>query len=326
MFNDYVEKRGAGYLESAMQKPKFLENVGKFNHKWVKNPKTRLILEKDSRYEYLLSVFIANLRKPKFASGLLNEAVANRFNSKIEELDKAIGDDWSFLEFSTIVKEEQSEPVITKADPDYVKAVHLLTKVFDPERKFVIGKSPINVIVINGGLLTNRIKEEADRLLTTTKTKTILVHAEDMHDRFIGANKDSIEKIIARFVVDNADLFEGYVLIDRLSMSAILSKLRPKYEPLSIHCESDTSSLQKELDGMSAIYSHPTGLMKSIKISMIKDINRKQYLKSIENDSYKDFCKLSPVAIHPYYKEIKSSFDKYTYNWYISKEILNNND
>ena len=90
IFNDYVDKRGKDYLESNMEKPKFLSKVGKLNKRLIKNPKTRMLIEKDSQYEYLLSVFIANLRKPKFASGLLNESVVNRFNSKIEEIDKAM--------------------------------------------------------------------------------------------------------------------------------------------------------------------------------------------------------------------------------------------
>lgn len=326
IFNDYVDKRGKEYLESNMEKPKFLSKAGKFNKRLVKNPKTRMLIEKDSQYEYLLSVFLANLRKPKFTSGLLTESVVNRFNSKIEEIDKAIGDDYSFLEFTTIIKEEKEEycdacdRVKSKcvcekksSEPDYVKAVHMLSKFFDPERTVNVGKEPINVLVVNAGLLTNRIIEEAERLVSTNKHKCILIHSENLRDRYFGADKNNIEKILARFVSEHDDLFTGYYTIDRPILSQIINKLRPKYEPMIIHAEFDVTSLQKELDGTSAIYSSPSGLMKSIRVSSIKDLRRKSLLGALENDVYKDFCKLTPECVHPYWKDIKSSFDKYTY-------------
>jgi hypothetical protein len=314
IFNDYVEVRGKEYLESAMEKPKFLDKAGKFNTRLIKNPKTRMLVEKDRRYEYLLSVFLANFRKPKFASGLLNESTVNRFNSKIEELDKVIGDDYSFLEFSTIIKEEKEETIKPeKAEPDYAKAVHLLTKFFDPERNIEVGKEPVNVIVFNGGLLTNRILEEAERLKAANKNKCILIHAEDLHNKYFGADKDSVEKILAKFVVANEDLFIDYKIINRLMFANIINKLRPKYEPILIHIEYDPTSIQKELEGTEAIYSSPSGLMRSIKVAPIKDLRRKALLGSLEGDSYKDFCKLTPECVHPYWREIKNGFDKYTF-------------
>lgn len=314
IFNDYVDKRGKEYLESNMEKPTFLSKSGKFNKRLIKNPKTRMLVEKDAQYEYLLSVFLANLRKPKFASGLLNESTVHRFNSKIEEIDKAIGDDYSFLEFTTIIKEEKEEDIPKKGEPDYAKAVHLLTKVFDPERKLEIGKDPINVLIINAGLLTNRIKEEAERLYSSNKHKCILIHCEDLRNRYFGADEKNIEKILAKFVTEHDDLFAGYYTINRPILSQIINKLRPKYEPMLIHAEFDVASLQKELEGTEAIYSSPSGLMKSIKVSPIKDLRRKALLGSLENDVYKDFANLTPSCVHPYWKDIKSSFDKYTFN------------
>ena len=315
IFNDYVDVRGKEYLESAMEKPKFLDKAGKFNTRLIKNPKTRILIEKDRRYEYLLSVFLANFRKPKFVSGLLNESTVNRFNLKIEELDKVIGDDYSFLEFTSIIKEEREDPKLhNKKEPDYVKAVHLLTKIFDPDRKIDIGKEPVNVLIINGGLLTNRIKEEAERLYSSNQRKCVIIHCEDLLNRYFGADETNIEKIIAKFVTENDNLFAGYYTIKRPILSQVLSKLRPKYEPILIHAEFDTVSLQKELDGIGAIYSSPSGLMKSIKINTIKDLLRKALLGSLENDIYKDFCKLTPPCVHPYWKDIKSSFDRYTFN------------
>ena len=314
VFNDYVDKRGKEYLESDMQKPRFLQKTGRFNRKWVKNPKTKAILEKDNRYEYLFSVFLANFRKPKFPSGLLNESVVNRLNTKIEEIDKAIGDDYSFLEFSTIVKEEKDTTIKEeKSIPDYAKAVHLTMKFFDPERTFEIGKDPINVLIVNGGLLTNRITEEAEQLVATTKHKCMLVHVNSLSRKTFGASEENIEKIIATYVSNNPNLFVGYKIIDHPTVFQILQKLRPNYEPMSIHTEANPSSMKKELDGASAIYSSPSGLMKSIRVNPISDLRRKALLGSLEADSYKDFCKITPTCVHPYWKDIKGSFDRHTY-------------
>jgi hypothetical protein len=100
VFNDYVEKRGQDFLDSGLEKPRFLKKSGNLNSKWIKNSKTNAILESDSRFEYLFTVFLANLRKPKFKSGLISESVADSFNRKIQEINRIAGDDYGFLEFS----------------------------------------------------------------------------------------------------------------------------------------------------------------------------------------------------------------------------------
>ena len=310
IFNDYVDKRGKNYLESEMQKPSFLAKTGELNEKFIKNPKTRLILEKDKRYEYLFSVFLANFRKPKFASGLLNESVVNRFNTKIEELDKVIGDDYSFLEFSTILKEDNIAEQYVKPEPDYAKSVHLLTRAFDPDRKGIKGKIPVNVIVTNGALLTNRILDEAERLFAISKTKCLLVHCNDLHNKSYGANPENVEKIIAPFIINHEDLFVGYKMIDKYSLGQILNAVRPKYEPLVLHVDHTSDSLQKEADGIHMI--NPAG-DKPIKIVTIKDLQRNDVKASLENDTYKQFCALTPQVVWPFWNEIKSAFDKYTY-------------
>jgi hypothetical protein len=311
IFNDYVEKCGKNYLDSEMQKPNFLAKTGELNEKWIKNPVTRLILEKDSRYEYLFSVFLANFRRPKFASGLLNESTVNRFNSKIEELDKAIGDDYSFLEFSTILKEDNIATSYVKPEPDYVKSVHLLTRCFDPDRKGITGKIPVNVIVTNGALLTTRILDEAERLFAANKTKCILVHCNDLHNKSYGVNPENVEKVLAPFIINHEDLFVGYKIVDKLMFAQIMNAIRPKYEPITLQVDYNTTSLQKECEGTLAV-NPSTG--KPLKIGSIKDIQRKGLTDSLENDTYKNFCALTPPFMWPFWNEIKSAFDKYTYH------------
>ena len=310
IFNDYVEKRGKNYLESEMQKPEFLAKTGELNEKFIKNPKTRLILDNDNRYEYLFSVFLANFRKPKFASGLLNESVVNRFNSKIEELDKVIGDDYSFLEFSTILKEDNIAEQYIKPEPDYAKSVHLMSRFFDPDRKGVKGKVPVNIIVTNCGLLTNRILDEAERLFTANKTKCLLIHCNDLRNKTYGSNPENVEKIIAPFVINHEDLFVGYKMIDKYSYGQIINVIRPKYEPLTVNVDHTTDSLQKEADGLHIINRVED---KPVKINAIKDLQRKTLTDSLENDTYKQFCALTPAVLWPFWNEIKTAFDKYTY-------------
>lgn len=311
IFNDYVDKRGKNYLESEMQKPSFLAKTGSLNEKFIKNPKTKLILDNDNRYKYLFSVFLANLRKPKFASGLLNESVVNRFNTKIEELDKVISDDYSFLEFSTILKEENLAEQYIKPEPDYAKSVHLLTSFFDPDRKYVQGAVPINVIITNCGLLTNRILDEAERLFTANKTKCLLVHCNDLRKKSFGANVENVEKILAPFIINHDDLFVAYKMVDRYSYGQIINAIRPKYEPITISVDHTVESLQKEADGTRIVNKVSS---KSIKINSIKDLHRKELTDSFEKDMYKQFCAVTPSVVWPFWNEIKNAFDKYTYN------------
>jgi hypothetical protein len=311
IFNDYVDKRGNFYLDTQMEKPKFLQKSGKFNKKWIKNPKTRSILEKDKRYNYLLSVFLANFRKTKYPSGLLNESIVNRYNRKIEDLNKVIGDDFGFLEFSTIIREDKEEKI--KRDPDYARAVGLMTRFFDPSRNFEEGEKQVNVIITNAGMLTNRIKEIADSMMSSNGKKVVVIHCGTYLRREFGANADSIEKILAKFINTDTETFADYRMIDLPIASQVLNVLRPHYEPVSINMSGNHISMQKEIEGTSVVYSNQSGLMKRLQVAPIKDLRRKSLLGTLENDAYKKFCELTPECVHPYWPEIKNSFDKYTY-------------
>lgn len=330
LFNDYVDKRGKDYLQYDLQKPKFLEKSGKFNRRWVKNPKTQILLEKDSRYEYLFTVFLANFRKTKFAGGLLNETMAIRFNAKIEELDRAIGDDYSFLEFSTILKEDKEEiveaikietkhnpaivkeevPSIVSTEPDYVKAVQLLTRFFDGERKVALGEKPANIVIVNGGMITNRIIDEVERLKNLNGNKCILVHAVNLNHTY-GVSEDNVEKVIANLVVNNEELFHGYHIMQHPTLVDVYKTLRPRYEPAAISSDKKAELYQKELDGIHAIQCDPA--MKKLKIHQYSNQTKESIEQSLDSGSFKNFCNLTPECMWPYWNEIKSSFERHTY-------------
>jgi hypothetical protein len=197
---------------------------------------------------------------------------------------------------------------------DYSRAVNLMTRFFDTERKAVSGKEPINVIVTNCCQLTNRVKEEAAQLQAANGHKCFLIHAKDLGRRSFGAEESSVQKILNKFVLDNQDLFIAGSTIDRASVPYLLKVVRPDYEPITIKIDGSVETMKKELEGLSAIYTKPEGLMNSIQVTPIKDLLRGPYVNSLENNSFKDFCKLTPACVQPFWQEIKNSFDRHTYN------------
>ena len=322
VFNDYVIKKGKEFLESGLKKPVFLEKSGTLTKKWVRNPKTLSILESDDNYEYLFSIFLANLRKPRYKSGLISESVAQSFNQKIEEIDKISGNDFGFLEFSVIHKEEKVEESTEKveemtkkefqAQPDYVKAVTIMTRFFDPERQDETGKDNVNVIITNVNAATKDLIEEADRLNKFNGHKSVIVHSRSLHSNTYGADEDNTNRILNTLTEGHPELFIGYKVVDRPFFRKLLDSLRPEYEPVIISTEQGHSDLSKEQEGLSTIYSR--GNTMSIKIDKLRTVHRNKLNDTLEKDSFKDFQKLTPECMHPYWSQIKASFDKYYYH------------
>lgn len=322
VFNDYVIKKGKEFLESGLKKPIFLKKSGTLTKKWVRNPKTLSILESDDNYEYLFSIFLANLRKPRYKSGLISESVAQSFNQKIEEIDKISGNDFGFLEFSVIHKEEKVEESTEKveemtkkefqAQPDYVKAVTIMTRFFDPERQDETGKDNVNVIITNVNAATKDLIEEADRLNKFNGHKSVIVHSRSLHSNTYGADEDNTNRILNTLTEGHPELFIGYKVVDRPFFRKLLDSLRPEYEPVIISTEQGHSDLSKEQEGLSTIYSR--GNTMSIKIDKLRTVHRNKLNDTLEKDSFKDFQKLTPECMHPYWSQIKASFDKYYYH------------
>lgn len=315
IFNDYVSKKGQEFLESGLKKPDFLKKSGNLSKKWIKNTKTLEILESNTNYEYLLSIFLANLKKPKFKSGLISESVANSFNEKIEEINKVSGDDFSFLEFSTIVKEEKQEKTESSVDEsmsfDYVKSVSILTRFFDINRTDKPGKKKVNVIITNFNILTKDIIDEAERLKTLNGHQTLLIHSNSLSDKSYGADEENKEKIVNSLLNDHEDLFIDYKIVEHPFFKRLLDSLRPKYEPVIIVTEQGYNDLKYEQEGLSVIYS--PGTTRSINIEKLKTKRLEKLKNCFETDSLKDFKELTPACMHPYWTQIKSSFDKKYY-------------
>ena len=315
IFNDFVEKKGADFISSSLDRPAFLEKSGKFNRQWIKNPKTLVVLEKDSRYEYLFSVFLANLKKPKYPSGLLNEAVVTKFNSKIEEIDRVLFDDYSFLEFNSIVKEsddlrEKPQEAGDNLSIDMSKGVLLMQTFFNSERKKLGGKEPVNVILCDCGRLSNSVTQEAVRLYKFNGLRTILFHNKFAADRSFPIDESTIEKYTKKYVEDHNDIFIGYRVLKAPLLTEIYKILGEPFTIDTLSCFDNYVDMQMCAADIKASYAE--GCPK-IKIVSPTNAAKKKFYDSLEKESFRDFQGCTPSAVHLYWSEIKSGFDKYTY-------------
>ena len=310
IFNDFVEKRGADFLMSNLDRPDFLKNSGRINKKWIKNPKTQTLIENNSKYSYLLTIFLTNLKKPKYPSGLLTEAVTTRFNNKIEEIDRVVSDDFSFLEFNSILKENDEDIPEKLATVDVEKAVLLLQSFFAGPRKPLDGKEKVNVIITNCSQMANDIVKEAERLHQENGQRVILFHDVFSAKRSFSLPTTSVRKILESLVAERSDIFIGYYFMDEPFISYMFKKMKPGFTPVLVSMPAEKRDFfEKERLSLNA---SQLGELPKMKFVYHKNSN-KDFLSSLEKDSYKEFCNCCPSVYHPYWMEMKSSFDQFTY-------------
>ena len=308
---------------STLERPRFLDKSGKFNRSWIKNPKTLNIVESNSKYEYLFTVFLTNLRKPKYPSGLLGEATVAKFNSKIEEIDRVLSDDFSFLEFNSILREDDDEVIsesIVLSDsekkaiknPDYVKSVLMMQSFFDADRKPIQGKEPINVIVCNVVALTKDIIGEAERLLKLNGKRTMIMHDIFSEERSFRIDMSNIIKILEGCIADHSDLFIGYKILKHPFLSDIYKKLGKDFTPETIVYAVGS----KEYHNLEKKAIEATQLDKSPETELLyfKSNRYKNYITSLEKEIYNEFCECTPKCMQPFWPVIKSAFDRHTYH------------
>ena len=312
IFNDFVDTKGSDFLSAGLERPKFLEKSGKFNRSWVKNPKTLAIIEKNSNYEYLFSIFITNLRKPKYQSGLLSEAVVNEFNQKIEEINSVLDDDYSFLEFNSILREaDEAEIKKSKKDPDYEKGVQLLQNFFEAPRKPIGGKNVVNVIICNGGKITNGLVNEAERILKLTGNRVMIFHNMFEAKRDFYIEESSIRKMLDALITAKPDLFIGYKFLKVPLFTRLYEKLGTEFKPGMI------SIVNPDLNflGMQT---------KSLEAAYLEDYEKIDYVscptkiysyfdKALAEENFMKFKDSTPECVHPFWNEIFNAYDKHTF-------------
>jgi hypothetical protein len=248
-FNSFVNERGPEFLEMGIEKPHFLQKSGKFNNKWIRNPKTRELIENRS-YEYLLSIFIANLRKPKKAIGLLSESFVSQYNQKIADIDDCVRnpEEAGFPEFTSILEKE--EPSL---DSDYkqanigaedgfssdqhMKAVGMLQSYFalpfaNTNEEDGDDKEPVHtcdVLLINAGEVTKKVINECERLMKLNGRGMMLVHDESAgsHCKW-GLEKAEGRALANRLVEEYPHIFECSESMIHSSVGKIVKAAKPR--------------------------------------------------------------------------------------------------
>jgi hypothetical protein len=312
IFNDFVEKKGNDFLASGLDKPKFLEKSGSFNRGWVKNPKTLSLIESNRKYEYLLSVFLSNLKKPKYVSGLLNESVVNKFNSKIEEIDRVISDDYSFLEFQSILREDDGIEDPSSTESNTANSVVLLQSFFGTDRNADTKKGNVNVIVCDGTRLSNNVLKEAERLMKLNGQRSFLLHDVFTAKTSYSLEESIIRKILSKFIEDHNDLFVGYRFLEKPLVSEMYKVLGNDFKPITISLPNtyDKNMVKLEINHKKALTFEKKPIAR---IEYYKHINN-DMLKDIENESINNFRKNTPACMHGFWTDVKAAFDKHTYH------------
>ena len=243
---------------------------------------------------------------------MLNEAVVTRFNSKIEEIDRVLFDDYSFLEFNSILKENEdkhlqesvSEPI------DITKGVLLLQTFFDKDRKKLGGKEAVNVILCDCGRLNNSVTREAERLHQLNGLRTILFHNKFASDRAFPVDLVTIDKYARKYTEDHNDIFIGYRVLNAPLLSEIYKILGDPFAVNTLSCFENCEDMKMCNDELKTSYANGCP---PVKIVAPVNASKKPFYEALEQDSYKMFQNCTPSAVHLYWTELKSGFDKYTY-------------
>jgi hypothetical protein len=322
MFNSYVNKHGKDFLSMGLKKPTFLEKSGKFSTDWIRDKKTRAILESHHEYDYLLSIFLTNLRKEKKSGGLLSESLTANFNcivNDIQELSHGTGDDYAHLEFSNLSEMEYfvdkniSEESADKAEPiEDMKAISLMQKVFSHTKtNEETGKTEVNVLLGNYTILSNKDIDMAESMFKSNGKKVLIVHVsqDKKSGEKMSFETSKVKKMMSKLVDDRQDLFVGIDIINAPLISQVIKGLRPKYEPVVIAINGSTKSLEIEYASRRWLAtSYPSGLKFNSYSSGIEKIN-----DTLEKGSVADFSKLVPDIVAKYFMEYQSEYRKYIY-------------
>ncbi len=305
IFNSYVSKKGNDYLSTTLDKPDFMQRAGRMNTSWIKNSSTRRVVESDSRYEYLFGVFLSHLRKPKNPGGLLSAPLVEKFNAKIERINQLAGDDYSFLEFSSLLKDES--PTIDK-DQSNINAT-MIAQTFlgtDPAPREVGEK--INLIITLGDVSTEFLISYAENLKNMNGFRSIIINDNSLRNYNL-LNRSEFSRMMGDIIDDNKEVFADYADTSGVPvLSEIEQFLSKKYEICTVSIERNASSYQKEAEFLMLQKSHSP-----IEVKVYKDPNRDALMNAIEGGDINSFNKAAGKYLSPYWTSIKASFDVNTY-------------
>jgi len=314
-FNRFVDSKGIEFLEMGVQKPGFLQKSGKFNKRWIRNGKTLAIIESNQNYEYLLSVFLINLRKPKKASGLLTESFVENFNEKIYALEESVRDceEFGFPEFSVVVEKDSRELGDTGfSEDESMKAVGMMqsyfARPFHNTNEEEDAHHEANLLFINMGNFTNRVLRECESILKSTGKGFVVVHDQSAGNSSPWGLPPAEGLLAAKQLVkDHPHIFEA---CDEVQYPSISTFAKTGGERLikRIYTGRSCNMLQKECETQ-GLMGQPT----SIKVSQIGINNHKEIEDCMHGDDFVKFKQIYPESIQKFWSTMHREWQSKAY-------------
>ena len=314
-FNHFVKDKGKEFMEMGVKKPAFLEKSGRFNTRWIRNEKTLAILE-NSTYEYLLSIFLTNLRKPKKAIGLLSESFVGKYNSKINQIDEIVRskDDYGFPEFNTILEREDREVEAPKesegfSDNEHLRAVGMMQTFFarpfantNEDKDEVVHEC--NVLLINMGQFTNRLLNECERILKESGKSFALIHDENAGRSCLWGMSPEHGKTAAQLIVkEYPHVFDYCDSMSNPNLESINKRIGER-KAVRVFSGRPVDALQKEHEVWTVI----GGNIGELEISQIKGNLDKEIADSVETGNTVKFKEIFPETLHNFWNTMQSSW------------------
>lgn len=318
-FNRFVEKRGSEFLSLGIKKPVFLDRSGKFNPQWIRNTKTMALLESHRDYEYLLSIFLINLRKPKKASGLLTESFVSNYNGKINEINEHIRntDEFGFPEFS-IVLEQDLRDETGFSDAEQLRAVGMMQSYFATpfqntnEERGDEEEAPVhecNLLLINMGQFTNKVLKECERMMALTGKGFALVHDESAGNACLwGMNPAAGKAAAEQMVKDHPHIFECYESLHRPSLKR-LQKVGGERVISRIYTGRPATQLLKEYESLSLLNGKDPG----VDIIHLSANSDKDISDCLQKENFTRFKSIFPDGIQKFWHTMQKDWQQKAY-------------
>jgi hypothetical protein len=317
-FNHFVAERGVEFLEMGIKKPTFLEKSGKFNPKWIRNNRTLSYISESKDYEYLLSIFITNLRKPKKATGLLTESFVDNYNKTIHSIDEAVrnADDYEFPEFNSILEKENDLRTDNGfSEDDSMKAVAMMQAVFalpyrgTHEEEEPEVKHECNVLAMNMGQFTNKVLNECERILKLTGKGFTLIHDINAGENCKwGMAKEDGARAANQLVKDYPHIFECSESLSNPTIAAIQKAAGPR-DVKRIYTGRSCDSLVKECDLQNTI----SGKKLDLEITKVAGNSDREIEECMDREDYKTFKEIFPDSIQKFWEPMRTQWNSKAY-------------
>lgn len=316
-FNHFVEQRGHEFLELGIKKPIFLEKSGKFNQKWIRNQKTLKYINENASYEYLLSIFITNLRKPKKAAGLLTESFVNNYNKTIYGIEEAVrnADDYEFPEFSSILETEPDSKASNElSTDDSMKALAMLQTLFalplsETYEEETDAKNECNLLLMNMGQFTNKVLNECERIVKLTGESFVLIHDINAGKNCKwGMPLEDGKKAAEQLVKDYPQVFEYSDSLLNPALGDLQKAVNPR-EIKRIYTGRACNFLLKECDTLNAI----SGKKYDIEISKVAGTLDQIIEECMDKEDYKSFKEIYPDSIQKFWNSMRAHWNSNAY-------------